>query len=311
MFFDINNLSQETSALRKALKHHTGPASELSHVECQQILARVAGFSNLHACKAHLSQPRFRDRHAPYLTGDIHELVDLVQRRAVQDELKEFGDPSERSWQTIYLESTQRMKSQLSSIQQGKLRVHPKLKLALERAESETLQQLRRSEMLNEIAFQEVLWKANSGQGSSSEYDEAYANWRLASLSRYLRYTDTREPHQLFETLSKRFDFYRVVAGILLLGLTNWPNMNTGRSSPNDNSELRQVGKALALQLMNGTRLNEKCFMALYRVRAPENLEVLEHKWHDQFPEFRMWHIWCELKPVFASDADAFWARRR
>jgi hypothetical protein len=307
MFFDINNLSQETSALRKALKHHTRPASELSHVECQQILARAAGFSNLHACKAHLSQPRFQERHSPYLTGDIFELVDFLQRRAVRDEMKTFLVTDDAPWNSGYIDSRHRMADQIASILQDKLRVHPKLKTALEKTETDSPDELHREEMLRQIAFQDILWKSNSGNCSDAEYDNAYADWRLATFSRYLKFASTLPSDRIFENILKQgSDFHLLVAAVLTLHDTDRAFNRFHHFQPAD----RQFGKAVNLQLMGGGRLNERCFGAMYGIRAPSNLDGLEDKWHDKFPEFRAWHIWCELKPVLAPDADAYWAKR-
>lgn len=311
MLFDINNLSQETSALRKALKQHTGPANELSHAQCQQILAQTAGFPNLHACKTHLAQPRFRERHSPYLTGDVDELVDLVQRCAVRDEMKRFVNKSQDTcWLSAYIESANRMETELSYIRQGQLRVSPKLKTALEKADSASLQTLRREETIQLIELHEVLGKANRGQCSDEDYDEAYGNWRLATLSRYLRFSTTVPDHKKLVNLVKRFDFYRLVAGLLWVEGSDWLNPDEYSSTPVVGAEMRQVGKAVALQLLGGARLNERYFRLNYSVSPPANLEKIEDLWHQKFPEFRVWHIWCELKPVFAPDADAFWAKR-
>ena len=310
MFFELNNLSQETSALRKALKSHTTPANELSHIECQQILAKAAGFQNLHACKAHLAQPRFRERHSPYLTGDPYELVDLVQRFAVHTEMKGFLESSESSWLSAYVESAHRMEDQLTYIRQGHLRVSAKLKTSLEKAESESLQMLHMHELSCLIKVKEVLWKGYSGECSDEEYDEAYADWRLASLSRWLRFSRTLPAHRKVENLVKRFDFYRLVAGLLADEGSDWLNQDEYPNAPVVDAEMRQVGKAVALQLLGGARLNERYFQAAYRVRAPANLDKIEDLWHQKFPEFRVWHIWSELKPILAPDADAFWAKR-
>jgi hypothetical protein len=132
----------------------------------------------------------------------------------------------------------------------------------------------------------------------------------VQTLSQYLGFSDSLSANRKFENLIKRFDFYRLTAGVLVLDRSDWLDMAKLPTAPVLEADMRQIGKAIALQLQSGARLNESYFRALYHVRAPTNLEVIEDQWHQKFPEFRAWHIWCELKPVFAPDADAFWAKR-
>lgn len=317
MLFDITRLPEATSALRRALRDTGKLANELSHNECQEVLARAAGHSNLHSLKAHIGRPRFSERHTPYLTGDVDELVDLIQRKAVFDERREFEAKfgKAESWLTLYLRGARRMQAQCDYVRRGQLRVRPALADALHRSRAVSVSTLHEALQITRDAFEKQLWAWNRGDTASQAYDRAYGEFRLAALSLYLAEADAVPRQRKLEALAaQHVDIFTYSGAVLAdrrvqatLESLGDDALNRHLSVIRHEGNVRVVGKAVTLQLYAGSKLSQPA-LSLYRIQAPDNLEELEKRWHALFPEIRAWHTWLEMKAPFASDADAVWA---